>query len=79
MSRSFIYIHISEGLKDNPLYVTSGDVSNAADGPVYGVVNKSKQNKDKIRPDDKKDQGPVYSEVQKSNTQGTVFIVFVFF
>ncbi|VDI42885.1 Hypothetical predicted protein, partial [Mytilus galloprovincialis] len=61
--------HFTEGLKDNPLYVTSGDVSNAADGPVYGVVKKPKQNKDKIRPDDKKDQGLVYSEVQKSNTQ----------
>ncbi|CAC5421782.1 unnamed protein product [Mytilus coruscus] len=64
---------IHDGLKDNPLYATSGDVSNAEEGPVYGVVNKPKQNKENVDSDDKKNQGPVHTEVQKSSKQGSVF------
>lgn len=61
-----------DGLKDNPLYVTSGDVVNGDIGPVYGVVNKQKQNKNTLLADEGNDEGQVYSKVQKSNIKGTV-------
>ncbi|XP_071175377.1 hemicentin-2-like [Mytilus edulis] len=59
-----------DGLKDNPLYVTSGDVVNGDIGPVYGVVNKQKQNKNTLLADEGNDEGQVYSQVQKSNIKG---------
>lgn len=70
---SFFEILNTDGLKDNPLYITSGDVSNAEEGPVYGVVNKSKQTKENVDSDDKKNPGPVHAEVQKSSKHGSVF------
>lgn len=74
VQRSFIvFFYITDGLKDNPLYVTSGDVSNAEEGPVYGVVNKSKQIKKNVASDDKKKLGPVHAEMQKSSKHGSVF------
>ncbi|CAC5383868.1 unnamed protein product [Mytilus coruscus] len=59
-----------EGLKANPLYVTSGDASKEDVGPVYGVVKKQKHNRKNITCDENNDEGPVYSQVQKSNTHG---------
>lgn len=64
----FIFI---DGLKTNPLYVTSEEVSNAEVGPVYGVVNKKKQMKENMQLNEDTDQGSVYSQVKKTNTKGT--------
>lgn len=63
-------LSVAEGLQENPLYITSGESSNADIGPVYGVVNKQKQNKKNIAAEEIIDTGPVYSLVQKSKTQG---------
>ncbi|XP_076109521.1 uncharacterized protein LOC143078545 [Mytilus galloprovincialis] len=56
---------LTSSLKTNPLYVTSGEVTNAEVGPLYGVVNKKKQHRENMTHNDNNDQGPVYSQVEK--------------
>lgn len=65
---------LTEGLKDNPLYVTSGEATNAESGPVYGVVNKQMQKKENITSDGKSEKDPVYSQVNTSKVQGWFFV-----
>lgn len=71
----FYMVLLTDGLKENPLYVTSAEASNTEIGPVYGVVNKQKQQKGNIPFVENKDQGPVYSQVQKCNKKGSFSIV----
>lgn len=63
------FIHIfSEGLKENPLYISSGETANNSNS-LYSVVNKTCKT-DKAEKNGNLDQGPVYSEVKKREAKG---------
>ncbi|CAC5360970.1 unnamed protein product [Mytilus coruscus] len=57
-----------DGLKANPLYVSSGETANDS-GPLYSVVNKKVKSEETDKTGNL-DQGPVYSQVNKMEQKG---------
>ncbi|VDI55690.1 Hypothetical predicted protein, partial [Mytilus galloprovincialis] len=55
-----------DGLKENPLYVTSGQTRDTDNGPLYSEVKKPK----KGRPVENKDETAFYSQVEKTVKKG---------
>lgn len=69
-----LYIVFTDGLRNNPLYVTSEEATNEESGPVYGVVNKQKRKKENITSSGNSEIDPVYSQVNTSKVQGLFFV-----